>query len=316
VLSSVNVLRSALAAAILLGGQAAFAATCDKQCLEGIGDQYRAAYLKHDPKQAPFASRVRFTENNIELEFPDGSWDTVTQEVGPALTLSDTKTGNVGIYTSIKQNDTEGFLAIRLKVQGGKITEVEHMLSTKRNLSGPPTPIGEINALNERDPDIARPVAASERVSREKLRAHANGYFDTLQNNTGEIRGTRFSPDATRFENGKKFPEIEKGFKLGRYRFNERVRDRDCFLIDEERQVAMCRGFIDHKGILDQYTLTDGTQTRSIFREPHTWSFLEMFKVRNDMIVGVEATFIGAPYYQRSPWTRNPDRKGAKPKHG
>jgi hypothetical protein len=198
----------------------------------------------------------------------------------------------------------------------GKIAEVEHMLSTKRNLSGPPTPIGEIDALKERDPDIARIVPESERVSREKLRAHANGYFDTLQNNTGEIRGTRFSPEATRFENGKKFPEIEKGFKLGRYRFNERVRDRDCFMIDEERQVAMCRGFIDHKGILDEYTLTDGTPTRSIFREPHTWSFIEMFKVRNDMIVGVEATFIGAPYYQRSPWTKNPDRKGVKPKHG
>lgn len=315
--SSVNVWRSALAVTILLCAQVAAAApACEKKCLEGIGDQYRAAYLQHDPKRAPFASRVRYTENNIEMEFPDSSWDTVTEEVGPPLTLSDPKTGNVGIYTAIMQNDTPGFLAIRLKVQGGKITEVEHMLSTRRNLSGPPTPIGDIRALFDRDPDLARPVPAEERVPREKLRAHANGYFDTLQNNTGEIRGTRFSPTATRFENGMKFPEIEKGFTLGRYRFNERVRDRDCFLIDEERQIAMCRGFIDHKGVMDEYTLTDGSKTRSIFREPHTWALIEMFKVRNDMIVGVEATFIGAPYYQRSPWTKKPDKRGAVPKHG
>jgi len=304
-----NVLKPALIAALVIAAPLATGAPCDKPCLEGIGDQYRAAYVKHDRALAPFARKVRFTENNVELEFPDGSWDTVTEEVGPPLTLSDPKTGHVGIYTAIMQNDTPSFLAIRLKVKNNQITEIEHMLSTKRNLSAPPTPIGDIRALYDRDPELAKEVPVNERVSREKLVAHANGYFDTLQNNTGEIRGTRFSPTATRFENGMKFPEIEKVFKLGRYRFNERVRDRDCFLVDEARQIAMCRGFIDHKGVLDTYTLTDGTPAKSIFREPHTWALIEMFKVRADMIVGVEATFIGAPYYMRSPWTRKPDKR-------
>lgn len=54
----------------------ASAANCDKACLEKIGDQYRAAYLKHDRALAPFARKVRLTENNVEMEFPDGSWDT------------------------------------------------------------------------------------------------------------------------------------------------------------------------------------------------------------------------------------------------
>ena len=281
---------------------------CDKACLEGIGDKYRAAYVKHDPGLAPISKRVRFTENNVEMRFPDASWDTVTKEVGPALTLSDPRTGNVGIYTAIMQNDTPGFLAVRLKVARGEITEIEHILSTKRNLSGPPTPIGDVNEFKH-DPDLAQSVPPGQRLSRERLIAHADGYFSTLQNNTGEIRGTRFSPDAIRYENGMKFPEIEKGFKSGRYRFNERVRDRDHFLVDEERGIVMSRAFIDHKGVLDTYTLTDGTPQRSIFREPHSWSLLEMFKIRNDMIVGVEATFIGAPYYIRSPWTRKPDQR-------
>jgi hypothetical protein len=288
-----------------LAGEAG-AAACDKACLEGIADQYRAAYLKHDPKLAPFARHVRFTENNVEMRFPDATWDTVTQEVGPALTLSDPRTGNVGIYTTIIQNDTPGFLAVRLKVEGGRISEVEHIISTRRNLSSPPTPIGDIHEFKP-DPDLSRVVPPAERLSRERLVAHANGYFSTLEHNTGEIRGTRFSPDATRYENGMRFPEIEKGFLSGRYRFNERVRDRDYFLVDEERQVVMARGFIDHKGVLDQYTLTDGTPTRSVFREPQSWSFLESFKIRNDMIVGVQATFIQAPYYIPSPWTKHPD---------
>jgi hypothetical protein len=295
----------ALGAMYVVPVQAQGAAACDKSCLEGIADRYRAAYVKHDPKLAPIAAHVRFTENNVEMRFPDASWDTVTQELGPALTLSDPTSGNVGIYTAIMQNDTPGFLAIRLRVEHGQITEIEHMLSTRRNLSAPPTPIGDVHDFKH-DPDLTRAVPAAERGTRAQLIARANGYFSTLQHNTGELH-TRFAPGATRFENGMKFDDIEHGFKLGRYRFNERVRDRDFFLVDEERGIVMARAFIDHKGVLDEYTLTDGTKARSVFREPQTWQLLEMFKIKNDMITGVEATFTAAPYYMRSPWTQRPD---------
>jgi hypothetical protein len=156
------------------------------------------------------------------------------------------------------------------------------------------------------DPDLERRLAPDERVSRDEMIALANGYWETLENNTGEIRGTRFSPDATRFENGKGFAEIERGFRLGTYRFNARVRDRDFPLVDEARGLVMSRAFIDHKGLLETYTLTDGTERRSPFREPHTWAVLEVFKIKRGIITGVETAFIGAPYYQRSPWT--PDK--------
>jgi hypothetical protein len=289
------------------GAQTADAGTCDHPCLEHIADQYRAAYLKHDPALAPIAKSVRFSENGVEmLQFPDASWDTVTEEAGPALTFSDPVTGNVGIYTQILQRDTPGFLGIRLKVKDGKIVEIEHMLSTARNLSSPPTPIGKLHTDNY-DPNFTAIVPAGRRVPRAQLISLANGYFDTLQKNNGEIRNTRFSADATRYENGMKFSEIEKGFKSGRYLFNERVRDRDFFLVDEERGIAMARGFIDHKGVLDEYRLTDGTPARSVFREPQTWALLESFKIEDGMIVSVEASFIQAPYYMRSPWTRKPD---------
>src|SRR5689334_25056463 len=96
--ASVNALTAVLILAVCCGAPAAFAASCDKACMEHIADQYRAAYLKHDPTLAPIAKNVRFTENNVEMKFPDASWDTVTQEVGTSLTISDTKTNNVGIY--------------------------------------------------------------------------------------------------------------------------------------------------------------------------------------------------------------------------
>ena len=293
---------------LLLGAlpQAVLAAAggCDKACLEQIADRYRMAYVAHDARSLPLAKDLRYSENGVVMKFPDGSWDTVTKEVGPPLTLSDTKTGNVGIYTAIFQNDTPGYLAVRLKIVHGQIAEIEHMLSTKRNLSAPPTPFGEIEQYQP-DRNFMTVVDPAKRLPSARLIAHANGYFSTLEHNTGEIRGTRFKPDASRIENGRRFPEIEKNFLLGYYRFNERVRDRDFFLVDEERQVVMARGFIDHKGVLDEYTLTDGTKQHSVYREPHSWAFLEMFKVEDDAISGVQAVFIGAPYYMPPPWPRH-----------
>lgn len=300
---------NALCACLVLASSAPAAAqsgSCDAVCLESIAQRYRTAYAAHDTSLAPFSAQVRFTENNVEMPFPDGTWDTVTEEVGPALTLSDPALGTVGIFTAIRQREIPGFLAIRLKVEQGKITEAEHIISTRRNLSSPPTPIGEIDGYVH-DPIIDETVPQGERVSRDALIAHANGYFDTLQHNDGEIRGTCFHPGATRRENGMLFEDIEGGFRSGRYAFNDRVR-REIVVVDEARQVAVARGFIDHKGVLDEYSLTDGTPAKSIFQEPQSWGLLEMFKIKDGCIAAVVATFYQAPYYQRSPWTEGADR--------
>jgi hypothetical protein len=282
------------------------AADCDKTCLENIATAFRTAYRMHDPSLAPFAARVRFTENNAEMTFPDGTWDTVTQEVGTPLVLSDPSAGQVGIYTSILQRQVPGFLAVRLKVKGGRIVEVEQVVATPRTLSGPPTPIGDI-WIYDRVPLLNSVVPPADRLPRAELARLADAYFSTLQFNTGDLHGLRFGAGALRHENGQRFAQIEQGFRSGRYRYNNRVRDRDCFLTDEERGFIMCRGFIDHKGVLNEYTLTDGTPMRSNYSEPQSWGFLEAFKVNRDGIVAVEATFSAVPYFLRSPWTRKPD---------
>jgi hypothetical protein len=293
----------ALLAAMLtpLAAVGASGQSCDKACLEAIAGEYRAAYLAHDRALAPFAPVVRFSENNVAMPFPDGTWDTVTEEVGPALTLSDPHLGTIAIFTAIRQRAVEGFLAVRLKVENRAITEVEHIISTRRNLSSPPTPIGAVDDYVH-EPIIDQIVPPGERVSRAQLEAHAHGYFDTLQHNNGEIRGTCFLPEATRRENGLLFTDIKGGFESGRYLFNNRVR-REIVLVDEERQIAMARGFIDHKGVLDEYTLTDGTPVKSTFQEPQSWGYLEMFKVNEGCISAVVATFYQAPYYTSSPWS-------------
>ena len=303
---SVRVLAGvmALAAAQLTSIAAAAAAGgCDQACLERIGDAYRAAYVKHDRALAPFAAHVTFTENAMSLNFPDGSWDVVTEEVGPALTFSDPSTGGVGIYTAIMMREIPAFLAIRLRVEHGKITEIEHLLSTKRAVSGPPTPFGDVHNLIH-DPVLNEPLTAAERRPRAELIRLADGYFATLARNDGTLH-TTFSPKCHRIENGMETAKdgCATAFKLGVYHFNERVR-REPILVDEARGLVMFRGFIDHKGTMIDYKLTDGTERKSPFAEPHTWSFIETFKVRNGEVGPVEADFIGSPYYSVSPWSK------------
>jgi hypothetical protein len=277
--------------------------SCNADCLAGIADHYRAAYVSHDKTKAPFASRVRFTENAVELPFPDGSWDVVTSEVGPPFTFTDPKSGGIGIYTAIMMREIPAFLAIRLKVEHGKITEIEHLMSTKRAVSGPPTPFGDVTHLVH-DPEMSRLLTDDEKRPRAELIRLADGYFATLSRNDGTLH-TTFSAKCHRIENGMETAKdgCAGPFKLGIYRFNERVR-REPVMVDEARGLVMFRGFIDHKGTMIDYQLTDGTQRKSPFAEPHTWSFLETFKVRAGEVGPVEADFIGSPYSSISPWTK------------
>jgi len=278
------------------------AARHDPAFLEDLADHYRQAFVRHDPAHVPVSPAVRYTENNVELTFPDGSWDAITEEVGPPLTFSDPLTGSVGIFTAIRMGVTPGFLTIRLKVEDGVITEIEHMLSTKRSVSGPPTPFGNIDEL-EHQPVIASVLEPSERSSRAEVLEISDGYFRTLSRNDGTLH-TRFAETCYRIENG--WEAAPHGaavkFQQGFYRFNERVR-REWLMVDEARGISLARGFIDHKGLLGSYELTDGTMHASPFQEPHTWSLLELFKVKNREIAAIEATFIGSPYHSRSPWT-------------
>ena len=55
---------------------------CDKACLEGFVDRYLAALVAKTPGQLPWASHVRFSENNVMLLVGDGLWGTITGRGG------------------------------------------------------------------------------------------------------------------------------------------------------------------------------------------------------------------------------------------
>lgn len=284
----------------------------DRSDLYGVLDKYLEALIKKDPSRLPLANTARFSENSVELEIGDGLWNTIDGKGDYDLRLADPRTGNVGWYGVVYEHGNPAAIALRLKVEDGLITEVESVLA-RRQGDGPfPNPDPE--ALKGK-PIMNELVPPDRRVPRARMISIADGYFDTLQLNDGTIF-TRFAPDCDRIENGMlttNNPNLRPGerifelgceeqFRMGNYRYDDRLRARRFPLVDEERGIVMAGGFIDHSGRLAEVTWTDGTVRKSSYLSPHSFCLLELFKIEDNMIRQVEAVFTTVTYNTPTPW--------------
>jgi len=285
--------------------------SCDRQCLYGFLDQYLGALKAKDPSRLPLSKNFRYSENNVEMQIGDGVWGTVTGLGDYNLRTADPVNGAVGCYGIVQETNTTSIFALRLKVADSRISEAEILIRRSGAESGPFPSKPTLTS----NPVFEEIVPPAERSPRERMIALADGYFNTLQLNDGTLF-TQFYDDCDRWENGlltthnpdlaKTIPVANLGcaqqFKLGNYRYDDRVRDRRFLLVDEERGLAMAAGFIDHAGRLENFTLTDGTPIKSPMRTPSTLCLLELFKMRGGKIQKIEAVFIGVPYNMPSPW--------------
>jgi hypothetical protein len=305
---------AAAGAALLLSGvaSAAGAPACDRGCLYQVLDRYLAALKAGDAAKAGFASGARTSENNVTLRPGDGLWGTITALGDYDLRFADPQSGSVAFYVVVRETDTAAPFAVRLKVRGGSITEAETIVARPQEAEVPFV-TAEIHPL----PVLNEIVPAAERSDRQHLIAIANGYFDTIQRNDGNLH-TAFTDDCNRREDGFQTTNRKDNtwgdithlgcgqqFKLGWYRFDDRLRARRFLVVDPERGLVMAAGFIDHEGRVGDYKLSDGrTATSKIFRHPHSYCLLETFKIRAGKIQQVEAVFTTVPYNMPSPWFR------------
>jgi hypothetical protein len=290
---------------------------CDRTCLNGFVDQYMAAVAAHDPSKLPHSPNARYTENNVEMKLGEGLWQTSDGWGSYKVYIDDPQTGQVG-FLGVANEDTHlSVFGARLKVVDKKVTEIEVIVarpdrpgpSGSGNLTGGPDNLKDKPLFSEDEP-------ADQRVSRDKLIALADGYFSTIQQNTGEIK-TSFDPDCQRMENGSVTANNPNGngvakmgceaqLKTGLLVFVTRCRDRR-YIVDEQKQMVLAATFFDHAGNVRDFKLVDGTEHKMgpPFDRPFTFLILELFKIKNGKIRQIEAVLDTVPYYMPSPWVNS-----------
>lgn len=281
------------------------ASACARDCLIASANQYLDALVAQDPSKVKWAKVVQYSENSVSMMIGDGIWATATARSPNGQFSTDPSTGNVVWYGSVEEHGQPAHVALRLKVEDGGISEAETVIRRKGVDEGP---FGDAaHYLNE--PAFTQEVPKAQRSSRADLIKLADGYFSTLQRNDGTLR-TKFDPQCARKENGQTTtdgsfgsapPGCEAQFKLGYFRYDDRVRARK-FIADEEHGVVVATGYIDHSANFMDFKTTDGKPAKSPFKSPNSLGFMEKFKIVGGRIYRIEAVFTTLPYYMPSPW--------------
>jgi hypothetical protein len=273
----------------------------------------------------PLAAGVRYTEDGQQLAIGDGLWRTLHAKGHYRLFVTDPKAGQVAFFGTVEEDNrdpakgTEVLMALRLRVQDGKITEIEELMARDEK------PALAMDGKTV-DPIYLATVPPAERVSRAELIATANKYFTGMQKNDGK-GDYPFADDCNRLENGAQTtnaptppgqtrpdPKTSSNysaqwscmeqFKSGLLHFVSRIRDRRFVAVDEERGIVFAFGFFDHQGgDTRRFTTPDGREIVAGPVQPWTWEIAELFKVQGGKIHRIQAVLQRSPYGMNSGWS-------------
>ena len=295
---------------------AAPAPRCNRDCLVGIMDRYVNALPTHSAKGLPLAAHVRFTEQASAIPVGDGLWVSATEAPTTfKIVVADPTSGQVGFFGVMKQWDKPVLLAARLKVAGGKITEIEHVIAPDLR----PTSMANLQTPRQALLDDLPPA---ERTPRAKMLAVASSYFDSIEQDDGDV--APYADDCVRHENGmqttsNKTPTptpldaanpgqssaFAKLAPLGcRDAMNTHVlqyitmiRPRHLLIIDEQKGIVFGFPRFVHRGQVREMKIVGvpGVDTMPMNFGPNDLQASEMFKIRNGKIHEIEASgFINA----------------------
>jgi hypothetical protein len=293
---------------------------CDRACLIGISEQYLDALAAKDPKKAPVAgTTIKNTENGQRLRLGDGLWNSITARGTYKLHVADTTYGQIVTFTTMREAGKPLILAVRLKVEKQRITEIETLAAHSEGGAKNLETMGKPRDAFERE------TPAKERMTRPDLVRTANMYFSGMQLNDGKGKYP-FADDCNRIENGAQTtnapangkprpdPKTATGysamwscreqFESGLLHFVSRIRDRRYVAVDHERGLVVAYAFFDHDaGASRTFKTPSGREVTAGPVEPWTWMIAELFKVEGGLLHEIEAILERVPYGMPSGWS-------------
>ena len=288
------------------------AGSCDRQCLEGIADQYIAAMVAHDASQAPFAEKTIFTENTIKLPLTEGLWFTASGIGDFKFYICDPEEGQVAWTGIAKEHDKPVLLSVRLKVVNRRITEAESIVVRDVNEK-------ILGNLKTPPPTFTETLAPSERISRREMLRMPDIYFEAL-----DILNDSAIPwdkDGYRIENGmvtcgtipnaapplpgmpaSRSCKTPDGIISPMLKTIYNVRPRRTPVVDEVRGLTWGLYCFNHRG-LATIKMPDGTTQPSWSTTPNSMPFADMFKIKNGKLRGIFAIGTMLPYGIGDGWS-------------
>lgn len=303
-------MRKAFAIAIVFaaGLSAQSGAGCDRACLDGFVNRYLAALAAHTPGDLPLAPQVKFSENDQALTVGEGVWKTVTGIGHYKLHMADARSGQAAYFGTLKEGTAMAAFALRLKIAGGRIEEIETLVVREGGAGG------AVEEMGTPDSVFLEAAPAEGRVSRQALIAAADAYWN------GVVRGSAaevpFDNGCNRMQNGIQTtnnPEfsITPGWSwnplsLGCaeqldtkfFSFIQAAEPRRWLLVDEERQLVF--GFVMAQAP-GNVTSVDSpghgqSELPASVKGRYNIDVAEVYKLRGGKIRQVEAIQVRLPY--------------------
>jgi hypothetical protein len=279
---------------------AAQASTCDRACLGDVMTRFLASMVAHDPKQAPLADTVRFTEDAVETPIGAGLWKTAGKLRPYRTDFLDVREGTAAVHAVIEEGGAPVLFAARLRVVNRRITEIETMVvrNQQEGVLFAPDALKEPSAAMNTMPPAAQLMPRAEMVQ------IARRYPAGLRAGSFVTSDVPFAPGAYRLENGVRMagpgctfqPPGCANIRSQNIPTLPDVQER-LVAVDEQNGTVLMR--LDFgKGSLPG---PQGGAERSLVT-------FEAFKVYGGQVHAVEAVFEGMPANASSGW----DQGGSK----
>jgi hypothetical protein len=289
--------------------------SCDYSCLTGVMDRYLKALVAHDPAQIPVAEHVKFTENTISLKLGDALWGTISGMGTYKLYFADPHGGQVGFEGTIRENGTPAILLARLKVVGGKITEIETLVHRNADDAKALEKFGQPN------PVWVQPLTASQKVPRQQMLKIADTYFEGILHSSGDM--VPFDTNCNRILDGDQDtnnPTAKGWFDLNSFRpdsmgirenmntgiwtYIHSIHPRRYLVVDEKMGIVFGVFMFNHPGKVTfaEVKGVGKVPMPPVVLRPSSVEMGEFFKIESGKIRQIEGISVALPYGSSTGW--------------
>lgn len=172
---------------------------CTRELLDGLLDDYFAALSAGDPSSLPLATNVKFTENAQVTQIGSTDFWKNAGDTKYSQRALDTTACSAAAQAVIPENATDLPVALRIKVVGGKLTEIESIVVRPGDYTASFAVSSNPMAIIDISKDIGwhDEVPPAQRPTRQQLTSWVDKYFRAFPSGVCNV-----SSACRRLENG------------------------------------------------------------------------------------------------------------------